>query len=167
MFKVTPPYSPPAIAGGVKKAVPAIAGGVKKAVWWVMAAVIFLIFGCSDDVKNPTEPPPVQILDIFSVTGTYGVHPNMNLHLGARVVNRDNEPQNGYRVNFSMTPDTSGTITPWAITDTTKDNGLNMDVIFNGSVLGVVLIRGWVIKADGTLASEDTMHVEVWLPGNY
>ena len=88
------------------------------------------------------------------------------MHLGGRYVDDHNVPIKGATVHFSLEPPDYGTITTWAITEPESSNGFRQQVVFSGNRYAEVVIRGWVNRTTGSLAAEDTMHIQVRPPGN-
>ncbi len=129
----------------------------------VAVGVSLLIGACDDGITNPTPTPLVSRLDIFPVNGAYEVDIGENFYIGAHFRSQGDLVR-GERVYFSVTPDTVGEITPWAITEPDSSNGLRENVVFYGTVEDTVLIRGWV--GNENLIAQDTMSIWVRPPIN-
>lgn len=132
----------------------------------VAVSVSLFIGACDDGITNPTPTPPVLRLEIFPVLGAFEVDISRNLDIGAHFRDQTGKPISGERVFFDVTPDTVGEITPWAITEPDSNNGFRENVVFNGSVETVALIRGWVINNNGNITAQDTMAIWVRPPPN-
>ncbi|MDP8240586.1 MAG: hypothetical protein P9X24_15955 [Candidatus Hatepunaea meridiana] len=129
--------------------------------------IIALLFGgCDNNVTDPPPLPPPLTLSVYPIIDTREVNINANLYLGGSLVNQDGDKLRGYTVRLSLDPDTIGTLTPWATTEPDSNSGFKQEVVFNGSKEGVVLIRGWTELGDGTVSSEDTLHIWVRPPIN-
>ena len=130
----------------------------------VTVSVSLFIGACDDGITNPTPAPPVLRLEIFPVNGAYEVDINDNFYIGAHFRDQTGRSISGERVYFSVTPDTVGEITPWAVTEPDSNNGFRENVVFNGTVEIVVLIWGWV--GNENIVALDTMSIWVRPPIN-
>ncbi len=131
----------------------------------IAAVILFFSAACSNDTTNPPPPPPPMVLHIYPSNEIYEVDTGANLYLNGQLVNEDGDPIAGYRVDFSLDPDTLGVITPFAVLDPTSSNGFNRQVVFNGRINGEALITGQVWIGE-SVAARDTLHVLVRPPIN-
>lgn len=69
-----------------------------------------------------------------------------NCYIGADLIDNNGVPIPNYGVDFTIEPSFIP-ITPYAITDPTKDNGLSVPVYFNYSQPDTVLVTGVVTGA--------------------
>ncbi len=130
----------------------------------VPAIGILLIASC-DPSTDPPPPPIYQALDISLYNSPPEVDPGQNVYLAGRINDDQGEAQRGIRIYFSLSPAEIGNLTRWAWTEPDCSTGLQQQVVFNGSQIGVALITGSAVMPSGNTVY-DTVSVQVREPIN-
>ena len=125
-----------------------------------------LVAACDSDISEPPHKPPPFTFNIYPIYDTREVIIGVNTEIAGQLVNAENERLDGYRVRFTLNPDTMGIITPWATLEKDSSNGFLEEVTFMGIKVGVVLINGTVLKPDGSSLVQDTLSLMVRNPIN-
>ena len=133
--------------------------------WSLVAGIIGLgLAGCNKHTTQPTVPPFQLGLDLHPLgnnppEGTLGD----NVYLAGRLTDQYGQAQRGAKVYFTVDPPNNGQVTAFAYTEPDSASGFKEPsrVVFVGSVLGTVVIRGYTLDNGGNEAASDTLHILV------
>ncbi len=134
----------------------------------ILIFIVGMLFFVGAECEKTKQPitSPIYGLDIDLYNHAPEALVNENVYIRGEVRDGLGALQSGIKVYFTVTPDTVGIITPWAITDTNSQTGFNTMVTFQGKKGGVALIRGSVRNEAGGITSSDTVSVLVRSPIN-
>ena len=132
----------------------------------LITALLTGLMSACDGITDTNDPLPPYTLSIYPIIDTREVLIEKNWGIGGLLINSSRDSLSGYVVNFTLTPDTMGTITSFAHLEKDSSSGFREEVTFYGKREGIVLITGRINKADGSFMVQDTLHLKVHNPVN-
>ena len=132
----------------------------------LIAALLTGLMSACDGISDTNDPLPPYTFIIYPIIDTREVLIEKNWSIGGLLINSSRDSLSGYRVDFWLTPDTMGTITPIAHLEKDSSSGFREEVTFFGMREGIVLITGRINKADGSFMVQDTLCLKVHNPVN-